>query len=262
MKENPWHKQRLKRPDKREEAPSEDKRPFTDDEVRTLLAGIALQREWEFSLFAALSGLRVHEVAGLKVKHCEEGKIAVTKSKTPSGVRTIPAHALLSTLIKRRKEGKRPDDYLFEELPEQRSNSKRDRSAPVSQAFTRERRRLGVDEKASTTRRQSNVDFHSWRRWFIRRAVTGLEKGNVGYSPWTIAHVVGHKAKSGSLEGITLPLGMTMAHYPGAASWEAMTACVNAVVLPDDTPTERPDFEAGRLHGRPVLMLRPTSAAG
>jgi len=196
---NPWHEQRLEKPKKREEAASADKRAFTDEEVGPLLGGIRLRREWEFSLFAAVSGLRVHEIAGLRVKHCADGRVAVVKSKTPSGVRTIPAHPLLATLIERRTMGKRPDDYLFEDLPEQAPGSKRDRSAPLGQSFTRERRRLGVEEKGSDKQRQSNIDFHSWRRWFIRRAVSGLEKGAVGYTPWTIASVVGHKVEGGKI---------------------------------------------------------------
>ena len=120
-------------------------------------------------------------------------------------------------------------------LEEQRPGSKRDRSAPVSQAFTRERRRLGVDERASEAQRQSNVDFHSWRRWFVRKAVEGLERGAKGYTPWTIANVVGHKVEDGTLDGIKLPLGMTMGVYAGEASLEALRACVEAVTLPNDT---------------------------
>lgn len=263
IKENPWSEQRLQESKTREaEECSDDKRPFTDDEVHALLAGIRLRREWGFSLFSALSGLRIHEIAGLRVKHCREGKIAVTKSKTPSGVRTIPAHPLLATLIETRSVGKRPDDFLFEELPEQRPGSKRDRSTPVTQAFTRERRRLGVEEKANDRQRQSNVDFHSWRRWFIRRAVAGLEKGGVGYTAWTIASVVGHKVEDGTIEGVALPLGMTMGVYAGAASWEAMTACVKAVTLPKNTPARRDDL-ATEMPGdrRPTVRRRELPAA-
>lgn len=69
-------------------------------------------------------------------------------------------------------------------------------------------------------------------RWFIRQAVAGLERGGVGYTMWTIANVVGHKAEDGSLEGVALPLGMTMGRYPGIASRAAMRACVDAVKLP------------------------------
>lgn len=254
--ENPWSEQRLDENKSREATENDDKRAFTDEEVRKLLSGIRLQREWEFSFFAALSGLRVHEIGGLRVKDCADGKIAVTKSKTPSGVRTIPAHALLTTLIKRRSKGKRPTDYLFDELPEQKPGSKRDRSAPVSQSFTRERRRLGVEEKGTDEQRQSNIDFHSWRRWFIRRAVEALEKGGAGYTPWTIAQVVGHKVEDGTIEGVSLPLGMTMGRYAGAASWDAMAACVKAVALPKNVPTKREDLVRHLPGGRHPTVKR------
>ena len=91
---------------------------------------------------------------------------------------------------------------------------------------------MGVDERATLAQRQSNVDFHSWRRWFVRKAVEGLERGERGYTAWTIANVVGHKAEDGKLEGVSLPLGMTMGRYAGGASLEAMRACVEAVTLP------------------------------
>ncbi len=230
--ENPWLEQSLEKPKQRREGAAPKKRPFTDDEVRKLLSGIRSQREREFSLMSALTGFRLEEVGGLRVRDCADGNLRVTDAKTPSGLRTIPAHPGLKELIARKCAGKAPDAYLFDELEEQREGSKRDRSAPVGQAFTRERRRLGVDERASLTQRQSNIDFHSWRRWFVRKAVEGLERGVQGYTPWTIANVVGHKAEDGTLDGVALPLGMTMGRYAGATSMDAMRACVEAVQLP------------------------------
>ncbi|MGE7417000.1 tyrosine-type recombinase/integrase [Methylobacterium tarhaniae] len=232
---NPWAGQSVAaNVAQRREVPTAQKRPFTDDEVRTLLNGIRLPRELDISIISALSGMRLEEVAGLKVRDCANGCLRVTDAKTPAGLRTIPAHSALAPLIARRTAGKGPDAYLFDDLEEQKPGSKRDRSAPVSQAFTRERRRLGVDERASDAQRQSNIDFHSWRRWFVRKAVEGIERGEKGYTFWTIANVVGHKAEDGTVDGIVLPLGMTMGRYAGAASQEAMRACVEAVKLPPE----------------------------
>ncbi|MET7244983.1 hypothetical protein ABZT49_16635 [Methylobacterium sp. EM32] len=201
----------------------------------------------------------MEEVAGLKVKDCADGCLRVTDAKTPAGLRTIPAHSALALLIARRTAGKGPNDFLFDDLEEQKPGSKRDRSAPVSQAFTRERRRLGVDERVSDAQRQSNVDFHSWRRWFIRQAVAGLEKGGSGYTPWTLANVVDHKAEDGSIDGMTLPLGMTMGCYPGAAPIEAMRACIEAVKLPSGCTVEEEGRAAGSQEPkrRPVLRRKP-----
>jgi hypothetical protein len=83
-------------------------------------------------------------------------------------------------------------------------------------------------------------------------------------TPWTIASVVGHKVEGGKIEGVALPLGMTMGHYAGAASWEAMTACVNAIVLPKGTQLERKDLATdlagGRGLKRKTLLLRQHAA--
>ena len=234
-KGNPWLEQSLEKPKQRREQGAAKKRPFSDQEAALLLTGIRSQRERDFSLMSALSGLRLEEVAGLRVRDCDNGCLRVTDAKTPSGLRTIPAHSDLANLIATRCAEKPVDAFLFHDLEEQREGSKRDRSAPVSQAFTRERRRLGVDERASLTQRQSNVDFHSWRRWFVRKAVESLERGERGYTAWTIANVVGHKAEDGTLDGVALPLGMTMGRYAGAASLDAMRACVEAVKLPSMT---------------------------
>jgi hypothetical protein len=40
--------------------------------------------------------------------------------------------------------------------------------------------------------RQRNIDFHSFRRWFVRKAK--------GFSPWAIAELIGHAVENASLE--------------------------------------------------------------
>jgi integrase len=139
MRPNPWHRQTVKAPSKRHEQEEGEKRPFHDEEVRTLLRGIKTKRDWQFSLVSALSGLRIDEIGSLRVKDCQGGKITVAQSKTPTGKRTIPAHPALASLIAERTKGKSPNAYLFDELPEQKPGSKRGRSAPVTQSFSRER---------------------------------------------------------------------------------------------------------------------------
>ncbi|QND74166.1 hypothetical protein [Tardiphaga robiniae] len=261
MTPNPWHRQTVKAPNKRHDVEEGQKRPFTDAEVRTLLRGIKTKRDWQFSLMSALSGLRIDEIGSLRVKDCQDGKITVAKSKTPSGKRTIPAHPALATLIAERTTGKSPNAYFFDDLPEQKPGSKRGRSAPVTQSFSRERVRLGVDERASEDQRQSNVDFHSWRRWFIRQARVALDNGAVGYSAWTIPDVVGHKVEGGKLDGVELPLGLTIGRYAGKASWEAMTACVNAVTLPEGVPHFRVDFDKASMGRRRRRTNAPLQVA-
>ncbi|WP_204350008.1 hypothetical protein, partial [Serratia marcescens] len=78
----------------------------------------------------------------------------------------------------------------------------------LSQRFTRRRRDLGIGETVENSK-QDTVDFYSFRRWFMKKAGEALAAGTVGFTPWTIADVVGH-----SKEGGDLPLGLTMGLYP------------------------------------------------
>jgi integrase len=238
---NPWEKQRVSedRTVPRAEDGGKDKRPFTDEEVTKLLveipkqsiegAGVALP---DMCMVAALTGGRRDEVATLRVRHIDLLKMSIRLpgEKNENAFRLIPIHPDLQPLMERRCAGRQGDDFIFHELPDQQSDA-RGRGAPITQAFTRVRRRLGVDEMLPG-RRQSRIDFHSWRRWFIRKAVEALEDGATGYTQWTIADVVGHSNEDG-------PLGETMGRYPGRASDRAMRACVEAVRLPEGHSHEK-----------------------
>lgn len=227
---NPWADQSLnvQRKARSGGEPAEDpKRPFTDDEVATLMAGITKPLLADFCRVAALTGMRRDEVAWLRVKHIAGGTIAVPGTKTKNAARMIPIHPDLADLFARRSADKGPEGFIFHELPAQASEA-RGRGAPISQAFTRTRRALGVNDVPEGSR-QSRVDLHSYRRWFIRKAVEALEGGATGFTAWTIADVVGHSKEDG-------PLPMTMGRYPGPAGREAMRACVEAVRLPQPAP--------------------------
>ena len=202
------------------------KRPYTDDEARTLLYAQADnatdRRTLDLAWVGAFSGMRIDEICGLRVRHCQAGWFDVNadgKGKTAAAKRLIPIHSALSSIIARRSADKKPEAYLFDDLPEPPAGSIRERSMPASKAYTRFRRRLKIDERAEG-QRQSNVDFHSWRRWFIRKAK------DAGQEPWTIADVVGHDTSD-------LPLGLTMGRYPGRANDRALLECVEAVHLPE-----------------------------
>jgi hypothetical protein len=105
---------------------------------------------------------------------------------------------------------------------------------PAVKEFTRYRRAVGVDERPGGKRR-SNVNFHSWRRWFVMKA------RDAAISPWTIADVVGHDTKS-------MPLGLTMGTYPGRAAEADIKACVQAVTPPAEPaePVELKTAPRGR----------------
>lgn len=202
------------------------KRPFTDDEVFTLLHGIVDPLVLDAATVAALSGMRTEEIARMKVSDCTAGVFRVTDAKTQAGIRDVPIHPDLRKLVARRTKHKTPEAYLFGELSDPPPGSATERGQGITKRFVTIRRRLGVDERVAG-RRQSRVDFHSFRRWFIRKAIDALHRGATGYDQWTIADVVGHDR-----ETTAAGLGMTMGRYPGAVPKEERRACVAAVRLP------------------------------
>lgn len=241
--ENPWTRQlegiggaARKRRNRRGSDGSSDKRPYTDDEARTLLYGIpdregrgqgrtgdGLQRLRDIMWIGALSGMRLDEICRLRVRDCRDGWFDVNAheaGKTDAACRRVPIHDRLKDVIARRSVGKTPAAYLIEDLPEPPKGSNRERSMPASKAYTRFRRAMGVDERIQG-QRQSNVDFHSWRRWFIKKA-----RDAGGNTLWTIADVVGHDTED-------LPGGLTMGTYPGRASDASLRACVDSVQPPE-----------------------------
>lgn len=202
------------------------KRHFTDAEVSTLLSGIGDPLVLDAATIAALSGMRNEEIARLTVEECAGNLFRVTDAKTRAGIRDVPIHPSLRSLIARRTKGKSPRAYLLEELRDPPPGSAMERGQAITKRFVTIRRQLGVDERVPGSR-QSRIDFHSFRRWFIRKAIDALHRGAKGYDQWTIADVVGHDKEASGLG-----LGMTMSRYPGAAPLEARKACVAAVHLP------------------------------
>ncbi len=209
---NPWQGQSLSKGSKAKNG-DKPKRPFMDDEVVALLAGNADSELSDAMRVAALSGMRLEEIYRLTVADCAGGWFIVNRSKTEAGVRRVPIHPSLSGIVARRCEGKPGSAYLFHEPGPEREG--RERSAALSKQFGHYRQRVGVHDK-SEGRRQSRVDFHSWRRWFITQA------RNAGIDRAVVAAVVGHEA--GNLTDDT---------YLGRFNDERLQACVEAVRLPD-----------------------------
>jgi hypothetical protein len=112
---NPWSEQSL--PKVKAHRRAGGKRPFTDDEVATLLSGPARPYLRDIMLIAALSGMRIEEICSLQVKDCSDGQFNVTRSKTAAGRRKVPIHSALRSIISRRCDGYPPSAWLFRELP-------------------------------------------------------------------------------------------------------------------------------------------------
>lgn len=191
------------------------KRSFMDEEVRTLLSGPATPLLHDLMHVAALTGARINAICDLTVGDCGGGCFTFQPAKQEPRSRKVPIHPDLKELVAKRCHGKGPTDFLFEECPA--ATAKRPRSAAPSQAFTRYRRQIAVDERVKW-KRQSNVDFHSFRRWFTTKAE------QAGQPPHIIDAVTGHKRP-----------GETLGRYSQGPSMAQLRACVEAVKLPSFT---------------------------
>jgi integrase len=211
---NPWQGQSMAKPSARH-GDGNSKRPFTDDEMVTLLTGGAKLEMDDAIRVAALSGMRLEEIYRLKVRDCTERRFNIRRAKTAAGVRTVPIHPDLGVILERRTRGKAPNAYLFEEAGDVPPG--RVRSGRLSARFTKYRQSVGVHDK-DHNRRHSRVDFHSLRRWFVTKArQAGIDRA-------VVAATVGHEV--GNLTDDT---------YSGGPSLEQRRACVEAVKLPKIT---------------------------
>lgn len=222
---NPWEGQRMPDRGRRvERGGKAEERPFTEAEIKTLLYSpfpSRMSNRFEGQLtdairIAALSGLRLAELVTLWVEECpiddhRNGYFDIRQGKTAAAARRVPMHPDLIEIIKRRTEGKGPQEWLFHELAKER-----DAGDIFGKRFANYREKLGVDDKRPGQRR-SLVNFHSFRRWFVTEA----ERAGIPES--TISSVVGHEEGRKSI---------TLGVYSGGPAWEQMRTCVDAVKLP------------------------------
>lgn len=199
-----------------------DKRPFTDDEVKALLTGDASRTLHDMMRVAALSGMRLNEIGNLRVADVEADAFVVRVSKTTAGRRAVPVHPDLAPLVALRTAGKAPTDFLFEELTAPPSRPER-RGGKVGDRFTAYRRALGLDARKDG-RRQSDIDFHSFRRWFITKAEQADQPIHV------IQATVGHKRE-----------GVTLGTYSGGPSLDQRRKVVESVRLPEGVTAASPE---------------------
>jgi integrase len=163
------------------------KRAYTKAEVRTLLRGRGDPWLIDSIRILALSGMRADELAKLRVRNCKNGIFQLLDTK--HGNRNVPIHNELRKLIRRRSLNKAPEEFLFQEYPTP-TNPRIERSQFLSKHFARYRRKLGLDEPNG---RQSAIDLHSLRRYFITQADAA------GHRKEDIERVVGHQPQSLSL---------------------------------------------------------------
>ena len=163
---------------------------------------------------AALSGLRLEEACGLTIGQCEGGVFDIRSGKTDAARRKVPLHPDLAPVVAFRCAGKEPSALLFPEAGEPDRYGKR--GVNMSARFYKLRLKNGVDERAPGAK-VSRINFHSFRRWFITRAVEAEQP------PHVLRQVVGHKPPKDDV---------TMGVYSKAQLVAAKAACVAAVQLP------------------------------
>lgn len=229
--ENPWVGQRMPDRGRRVERGGEkDERHFTVAEMKALLHSAypkGMSKAFEAQLhdairIAALSGLRLAELVTLWVEECPidesgQGYFDIRQGKTAAAARRVPMHPDIIEIVKRRKQGKGPEDWLFHELSDQKNAGD-----IFGKRFATYRKKLKVDDVRPGQRR-SLVNFHSFRRWFVTQA----EQAGIPES--TISSVVGHEEGRKSI---------TLGVYSGGPALQQMRACVEAVKLPACHRTE------------------------
>lgn|GEM_PF-2433522 len=219
---NPWSDQTRKAT---EEEAARKVRPFTDDEAKALLTGEANRTLHDLMRFGALTGMRINEIANLRVADIDGDVLHVRASKTEAGVRRVPIHADLNAVIACRTTDKADDAFLFDEL---KAPARRplERSAKASERFTEYRRDLGIQELGEG-QRNSSVNFHSWRHSFVTKALAA------GQPPEIVAAVVGHQSARSTV---------TLKTYNSTGpSLGQLRAVVDAVRLPEGVPMESPE---------------------
>ena len=124
----------------------------------------------------AYTGARIEELCSIKVNEVNNEFIKINDSKTPAGIRSIPIHFNLRSLIKRLKDSSK-DGYLLSGLTFDRY---KDRSGAMSKRF-------GI-LKTKAGHGRSKV-FHCLRHTLITNLI------NLGVSELVAQDIVGHEKK-------------------------------------------------------------------
>lgn len=221
---NVWTQQRA---EKERPVEGNDMRVFDDHEMERLFEGKPRRGfVYDAMVIAALTGARMGVIVDLTVADCQGDQIRFRAGKHEKHSRLVPIHPDLKRVIASRVKGKGADDDLFPEMPRPLpgDDPRKERGQRLTKSFGTYRISVGVDDPRKSDGK-SRVNFHSFRRWFITRAIAALNEGATGYTPWTVAEVVAHSKGD-------MPLDMTMSRYKAPDTVQAWRACVEAVQLP------------------------------
>lgn len=178
---NPWRGFKIS--NQRTSKKTEDKRPYTDEElVKLLSSDVDYPGLSDVILFGLYTGARLEEICSLKIGDIRKNGdgiwfVQIKKSKTKAGVRTIAiSHRIPCSILEYRwSDDMNTEDQLFPEFKPGGYDEKL--SWSVSKAFGRFRDKVGLSRA---------TDFHSLRRSFI----TMME--NLSMDQVKIARYVGH----------------------------------------------------------------------
>jgi len=169
--------------------------PWTAKQVTHLIEACTEKGDSELlniTLLAAHTGARIEELASLLVDsiHLNDAipYFTITKSKTNAGLRDVPIHPYIYTLLET-MVNQSTNSYLFSDLT---MTNHSERSSAVSKRFGRLKEKLGYEP---------NQVFHSFRH----TAMTMLEQAEVPEN--TAMDIVGHGKQS-----------LTFGHYSGGTS--------------------------------------------
>lgn len=221
----PWNGQQVEKRGKRMErgGKKEEERPFSDDEIKTLLYGpFPMRTDWELAMrdaltISLLSGLRQAEIMTLWVEEVRDfGDGAgwvfdIQQGKTEAAARRVPVHTDLQEIVQRRLRGKSDKEWLFHEFSKMPNPSD-----TYGKRFRRWRVSAGVHDPREGVRR-SLVNFHSARRWFATTA------DRAGIREAIIQDVIGH---------VPDKKNVTRSSYIAPSSGKQMRKCIEAVKLP------------------------------
>ena len=168
-----------------------NRKPFTADELSKIYENALAKGDDSLARVIALgafTGARIEEICSLTLTNCIEGMFNIVDSKTGAGIRQVPIHPVLVSLVaKMVKES--TDGYL---VPSKAAGKYGVRSDPYSKRFGRMKEAMGF---------AAGHVFHS-----IRKTVaTLLEQADVKES--ISADILGHEKKT-----------MTYGLYSGGSS--------------------------------------------
>lgn len=157
---------------------------------------------------AAYTGARIEEICQLKVSDLSVDSISISDSKTTAGIRVIPIHSALTSLIKGALI-EPSETYLVHTVSRNKYGK---RSDPLTKRFSRLKTKLGFN---------GQYVFHSIRKTFI----TLLERADV--IEGIASDIVGHEKKT-----------MTYGLYSQGASLSQKIEAIEKVVYPKMVATQ------------------------